>query len=346
MEDFERVGIGFGKRVKKTKTNQYGWEAVELKNFNPFKPFVLCLGGNGTTCDRFANSVAKKVERFLGVKAEDEYVDIYSLRYGLTEGEHIGDISNSEIYNITDYIFLPLVVDENRQRISFEQAQKNIRNVNVVTHCFGQTVLNFVLCDLANEMSMKLGYAEDEVVQILDQILNVSYAPKRMVSRLSTNVAFRSMRDSLSAKKYKEEYEKLTKNNRKLEKIQIFMENENTVAVYGDSFISQDSDIDEHHFDIVNRDENWRDKGVFVEDSSEIETGNLQKEGDLMFLRTELLDQTSTCIANILVVGVENSRRNFEDENFEKLMTAEEIAKYIVVPNFEKNVTYTEMQKE
>ena len=327
-----RLPYGIGKRVKKTKGNEIGWENIEVNDIPTDKPIVVCLGGNGTISDRFANGMAKTAERFLGVKAEDEYVDIYSIRYGSKEDKMTGDLSTDEVEEVADGLFLQRVMNKNGESLSLKEACKNMRNINIVSYCYGQQVLNPMLANVANKMEYNLGYSEQEIRTVLKQVLNVVYAPYSKPNMLSTNVAFKSFSDDKFM--YAFEYEeKLGLENESSDLgVGELIIDEQGLHLYNKSFVGKKAnyeyqkedklEIDEHNFGLLSRNANW-----------EIENG------------VKFLDNYSKSFALVLAMGVVNSKENQKSDRFAPLPRYE-IIKEMIESEIKHNEKYLEEDKK
>ena len=309
----KRIPFGFGKRVEKSAQFKNGWQEMSPFDVPKAQPVIICLGGNGTTSDRFANGFAKTAEEMLHIRS-GAYIDIYSLRYGYDDDSEEdtmhGDITMQEVEDLTNALLVNRVTDENGKRLPLREACKNMRNLNFVTHCFGQRALNPMLSELANKMEYNLGYSEDEIRMICHQIMNVSYAPYAIPSKLCTNVAFVSKNDETVIFKFRELFgEKLGNPLGSADNPELIVD-ENTLYVYADTFVGykeyvyerlRENLIDEHSPGrTIGRDENWG-------------------------LNNKFSDVISRCFANSLALGVVNSRQNVQQERLTPLPRVEMI---------------------
>lgn len=104
-----------------------------------------------------------------------------------------------ELYE--DY-FKPLISrplqDGGVEKLSFEEAQKNMRHVNIIAHSHGTCTLS-IFGDLLHEKMLELGYTEAETKQIQQQvfILGLGSTVKLGVSKFTT-VNFVSRMDKMS----------------------------------------------------------------------------------------------------------------------------------------------------
>lgn len=159
-----------GKR--KTINNTSTWENIDVDTYRITRPTVLCLGGNNTISDKEANYMAKFVQRLIG---ENENIDYLSLRYSCMPGFRTGYLSTNEEREIVTKLFLPLVLDENLQPLPCDKACKNVRNLNIMAHCFGARE---AVPDLERHFAQDLfilGYEIEEVAKITSQIFVASF---------------------------------------------------------------------------------------------------------------------------------------------------------------------------
>ncbi len=320
----ERVEYSFGHRVDKTPEHPFGWEVVDVEDINTRQPIVLCFGGNGFTNDKTANGSIKFIERLLGIQQKDNYVDIYSINYGgymASERDYdkdsrnpavdertevkTGSVTESEKIEIANALFMPLLMDDNGERLPVEQAGKNIRNLNIFTYCYGAEVLSGMLNIVAKKMN-KLDYDKLETSAILRQILHISYAPL-VNGRYTTNFVVKSFNDEALGLNFMYDFIDGQDDIYFLEDEpqpylgcgKMILKN-NTVTAYTRKIFGEQSENNEHILNMIARDESWRNEN-------------------------HRADTLSRCVAFTLALGVVNSAQNQESKKFIPLLTAEEI---------------------
>jgi len=305
MRNIERVKYSIGHRVDKDYKNQKGWEKVSLKDIDTSRPVVLCFGGNGIINDRVTNSVAKLTERLLGINKKDKYIDIYSMNYGGVIGLNYGEITPQERREIVEGIFIPLVSNKGKKN-TVDEASKNMRNINIFTHCFGAKAVNLIMATLVEKMKKKLKYTEPEVQQILSQVLHVSYSPMTN-NYYPTNFEVKSFNDEKFGDKFAKNLEGFDveetdpiKNFKPYLGCGKLVVRGNSVVLYAVSFLGEKSRESEHDTDIIARDENWS-------------------------VENHRADTASQCIATSLALGIVNSKQNQSSNIFTPLPTVEEI---------------------
>lgn len=317
----ERTPYHFGYRVSKSEEYPYGWKVIDTKDINTKRPVVLCFGGNATINTTYANGMAKHAERFLGVTPENKFIDVYSIQYGGREGYETGNLTPDEITEITKKLFLPLIIGKDNKRLETEIAAKNMRNINILSYCYGEYAINKMVNYTAQVMTKFFDYSEEETTKILSQILQVSYAPIVEPNKYTTNFEFRSLLDEQSARRYEKEYLEQTKQ----EEIpfigcgEMHIKN-NTVKFYAKSYDYETKTTMDEHDIMIHRDENWN---------------ALNKRADV----------ASQSLACILAMGVLNSKENQKNANLIPLPSAKEIADLIQPTLDKENNSYFEQQE-
>ena len=290
-----RLEYSLGQRVAKSNEYPKKWRDVKPDEIDITKPMVLCLGGNGTVTNKLANGYAKAVQSILGVDTQDDFVDIFSLHYGGQEDASIGNVSFEEIEELAKGIFIRRVVDENGERLPFDDACKNMRNVNIVTYSFGANVLKHLMEQTAQYMEYNLGYDEDEISDILKQVLQVCYAPSVNDMPFSTNFVVKSLQDRNFD--YSKEYQaRFGVQPIAYGKV---CTNENQVVLYVNQ-LSDKAGINEHDITLLRRPQN------FLTENKRANTASL-------------------CVGYVLSAGILNSKENAESDKFIPLLNQNEI---------------------
>lgn len=164
------IMVGIGKRVEDDKVPNH-WVQFEKDYIGVIvdKPSIIVFGGNSTFGMKEANGNAKVVQGFIG--KVNEPIDIISVFYG----DYSSDIAEENNMHLAEKLFVPLV-QENGKRLPLEKAMKNMRKVNIFTHCAGNEIFQGVLDEFGKKLN-DLGYAKEEQSQIFGQIFLLGYAP-------------------------------------------------------------------------------------------------------------------------------------------------------------------------
>lgn len=191
----------FGRRDTKTPNLKNHWQDIDLSSYRITKPTVICLGGNGTTDTREANGMAKIVQNMIG---ESEDVDIISITYSHSNLFDVGLLSTKEEYEIVQKLFIPLLFDENGNKLPQKQAIKNFRNITIFAHCYGaRNVWEDCEKILYLEL-MRKGVDAFDLNRLIEQIFVVSYASScKKGSTMTFNI--KSINDRFFGEEYKNE---------------------------------------------------------------------------------------------------------------------------------------------
>ncbi len=305
----DRMPSILGQRIEKTKENKYGYIDIDLNNLKIDSPTVLCFGGNYVVGRRLANGLAKFVFNLIHAQPSDKNLKVYSLMYGsLDNNPTAADVSAKEIIDLTNSIFLPLVCKDGK-RIDTQTAQKNMRNLTIVSHCFGMDLANLLACTIADKM-LELKYSNPEIISILKQVTNISYAPhKAAVFPLFCNIDFYSMKD-----RYNKYYSHIEKTNNALFAATTLNKKENHLTIIADSFLGDyddaDTFFDEHMLDLLKKDKNWQLTAITEQPKFIKNHSNKTKEE--LFSRAETM---SVCFGLCVAESVSNSIDNKQSKN-------------------------------
>ncbi len=301
MEE-HRLPTILGQRVEKTEKNKFGYVDVNLNELKVDSPVVFCFGGSGVVERISSNGFAKFVFNLLHTNPKNTDLKVYSLTYGSEDTSPMdGTLTYDEVQSLVHSIFVPLV-SKNGKKIDVLEAQKNVRNITIVSHCFGMAVSNIISSLTADEMH-KLGYKNGEIRDILKEVTNISYAPlKANVTPLFSTIDFYSMED-----KYKKSYSPLQTHLPKDKfATTIFNEKENHLSVIAKSFVGNfgkdPNPFNEHSLGIIKRTKDWKSypKEHFDAFYPEEQKYLLKKYKTLdnLFSRTETISECfSLCLA-------------------------------------------------
>lgn len=316
---------GFGKRVPKTEENKFGWENVDLDNIPNNKPIVLCFGGDGTTSEEFANGLAKMTKQLLGMKDTDNFIDIFSIHYNAQNKDSVGYLTDEDINQIAEKLFLPRVTDANGNRLPTKKACQNMRNVNILSHCHGEKVASQIIDKVASAMTTNLGYSEEETKQVLRQALLISYAPYSKPNKYSTNFSVKSLSDDVFV--FAEDFFESAEKERYIGAGE-FLKKDNTLTLFTESIVGEKENINNpkisEHSEIsrMSRDENWMNKNP----------------------RSNAI---SCCMALVLALGVASSQQQSVQDEFVPIPSLDDIES-LVKPEIEevKNSKFEEEDKK
>ena len=218
------ASITLGQRIEKSAEHPFGWK--EVNAIAPDEVCVLYLGGDGAQEDRIANGYAKTVEDEIA-DALPEKVNYYSVKYDFAG--HSKEIarklnflkhratavaSKSTKYFIevqaSEYTLNPQYIDtlyratlaprisasDGTQKISAEEAARNVRKMTIVAHCHGGYVAHMLEKKMRAHMQ-ELGYSPQDSKLICSQMLVVAHAPSCPLGmQKSSFYSFRSAYDA------------------------------------------------------------------------------------------------------------------------------------------------------
>lgn len=229
-------------RVERTQNNVYGLQHVE--SVVPDEPVLLFLGGNGTVDEKSANVYLTTFEKLLNKNHIKDVVKLYATVYNFDDSDYkaenfydyvahvklmqnyqqskkIVQDQNEDIFH-TQYVdelfekfFLKRLVDDNGNRLSFQQACLNMRKITIVAHCHGA----YTFMKLEEKIEQKMldfWYLPEECLLILHELMCIAHSPYIPLGLAkSTMISFVSTQD-IEISQYKDfEYEiqNMTKNN-------------------------------------------------------------------------------------------------------------------------------------
>ena len=134
----------------------------------------------------FRTAVHKLSLRRLEMPADRDLKSLFRLAaYKLSF--HTSSISETD--DLAQKLVMPLVSNAEGQRLSFEEAQKNLRNLTFVGYCYGGLAAQGVY-NAARGMMRKAGYSKEETRKLLKEIVLVSFGtfsePKEEQNRYTT----------------------------------------------------------------------------------------------------------------------------------------------------------------
>ena len=195
--------IGIGRRDMNAA---YHWQELD-ESYKIERPTLLILGGSSTLDARAANGYAKIFSSFLGLNPRTidvvaayykdldpdvRSLDMFLYEHGMADSKLSAKCRKDKenlpnplpdkyaphfIDELFSNYFLPLISNkEGTERLSVEEAKLRLRNLNIVTHCYG----GYVTLELEERMAKKmteLGYSDIEQREIQKQMVVVSLAP-------------------------------------------------------------------------------------------------------------------------------------------------------------------------
>lgn len=319
----DREPFFIGKRVKKTEKNKNGFEIVETFELSENKPIVLCLGGQYVLSPRMANGLCKFCLNIMNKDVENSGIDVYSVIYGTDVDDMRGNLSKEEITELAESVFVSRVVNKDNKKLGIEKAMKNMRQVNILSHCYGQIMIDQIVNEAKQKME-KLGYSEQECKKILSQCFNISYAPN-MNSRNDciTTFEFMSLKDSVFKKAYEIFYtKKMGESPKFLGAGELLVDdNKKILSFITNSFLGEDEKLlstDEHMITTLKRDENW-----------ELVEERLNEKNQTKTLKNPRTNIISMSMGFAMSLAVENSIKNQKNDVFLPLFQPEKLKSYI-----------------
>ena len=294
----EKEKFGLGQRVPKSEENNMtGWLPLSIEQVDTTKPIIICFGGNGTMTSRGANYYAKLVQGWLGIRDAQDYCPVISFYYGGVPNSKTGILNDDELLEISQNLFLPLIQKSGR-RLDLTTAQKNMRNLNFFTHCYGATVVNRLVFNCLDLMD-ELEYTKEEQSAILSQILQVGYAPDNY-NYYTTNFFVKSLNDERFGYRYRKEISNVDEFPPYLGQGKLYRD-KNNLTLYITSLTGEQTNIqNEHETRYIYRNRQW-------------ETRFKRSQG------------ATVCLANAMSSGVVNSKQNQVSKDFLPLISIDEL---------------------
>ena len=314
MNDINRVC--WGKRD--LKANRH-WQILSLKDYNPNKPIVVCIGGNGTTSELAANGIAKVVEIYLqllfnkgGKNCVYDYIDIISAVYPINDDSDKGAFEKEDIDDFVDNFLIKIIQDENDELVPLNEACRRLSQVTFFTYCRGHHEVDKIMHAFYKELKV-LGYTRQERDILMMSFFEVTFA-SATYSSLIPIMFVDSKQDEMINYAWKNGETSACLDN-----------NLNGIAVkyerYGDVLLSGIA-LSEAIYDAIH---------IY---SSSFRNGNKGDEHNLAILARDIdwsslyetnADCVSQMIAWIICRAVENSLDNFYSDKYVLQMSLEEL---------------------
>lgn len=168
---------------KRNLDKQTHWQRLNLANYSPDKPVVVCIGGNGTTTENSANGMCKFVENHLqllfkehGMNTVHNHVDLISAVYPINDDSEKGKFSNEDINHFVDNFLIKLVQNENDELLPLNEACRKLSGITFFTFCRGHLEVDKIMRAFYKELKT-LGYSRQECDVLMFSTFEISYAP-------------------------------------------------------------------------------------------------------------------------------------------------------------------------
>jgi len=160
----EDIKFGFG--VRNPEADNHWQDAPENFSFLN-KKTILILPGSGTNSAKAANGMCKIAEKMLPEDKKDSW-QICSMYYGNSKIMHVPTVIRAQ--RMFDKYFVPLIATKDKnddlQRLSADQAMKNVRNLVVLTHCYGGYIMDALEQQLKQTLQdLKYSVEEQNLIQ-------------------------------------------------------------------------------------------------------------------------------------------------------------------------------------
>jgi len=315
VENENATIVQIGKRNLKAPND---WELLDLNKLTFQKPTVLCLSGSGAFTNQQANGLVKQVATYLDLlfktKASHhtlDYVDIVGIKYAKANCNK-AYLSISACHQLANAM-LSLLVDQNGNKLTLDQAMKNMSRLTFFTYCDGAFNLHHKIIECLNQKLTMVGYLNQEIIAINNATLNVSFAPNTIFSNKIPSVNVISLNDPVM----KQHLENLLTKEEGDGLDGIYLYQDKPGSLYGRAcdmatsgsiqiissglLNSYAGDLNEHYISLIARDDDWNLKPRSINNKN---------------YHSHNADCVSQMIAWSLCKGVENSVQNFKSEKY------------------------------
>ena len=173
LSEFQSDDVKFGIGVRDESEPDHWKEKTDISFAD--KKTILILPGSGANRAKEANGMCKIVQNMLPQDKIDDF-QICSIYYGSANASFGPAVIRAQ--KLLDEYIIPLVATKDKngdlQRVSTEEAAHNMRNLIVVTHCYGGYILQEIDKHL-NYMMEDLGYSSEERKFIQKQLVAVQH---------------------------------------------------------------------------------------------------------------------------------------------------------------------------
>ncbi len=193
-------------KVPKTKENMYGSRLVDSTE-NPFleSPCLLCISAqhDNTVASKSNFGVTKqglkmarlrvRGQKNAGFNLKDFPVKFLSIQLDRKDEDEKVTTEERVDEFVTQYL-LPLVSSDSK-KIDYNQAMKNMRNVNIMSYCNGTLLVQNIEKALISKMQ-ELGYTDEECEKIQSQMCMFPISTDKLNgTQKSTCISFKDIND-------------------------------------------------------------------------------------------------------------------------------------------------------
>lgn len=187
------------KKTDDRSSNMYGIKSID-ESKNPFlnSPCFLTWNANDIN-EKYINGLCKKALRMARLYTTDEdgagyVVDDFPVVFLMMEDDKTG-LSDERIAEFAEKYFIPLISKYNA-KIDIIEAQKNMRNVNILTNC-NATYKILEVEEYMLKRMQELGYTQEEMLTVLSQMCVFPFQTQADLSKFkSTTIAFANVNDA------------------------------------------------------------------------------------------------------------------------------------------------------
>lgn len=157
---------GYNGYVKQVDDFLKGHSELKGKNFRVC--VAVCNMGRHHDAD------TARTEKFYQYIAPEQYQEFCESRQGVELEEMLNPMYIQDIFN---QVVLPRIsANDGKIRLSKALALRNIRRLNIVTHCHGSYVA-LIMADMMQAKMRELGYSDKDCKEIQQQLMVLNYAP-------------------------------------------------------------------------------------------------------------------------------------------------------------------------
>lgn len=267
------------KIIKKLYNKPFGYYYINLHTYKVDKDKAYLINLNGNKCYNYESAVkfSEFIEGLIGLKEDDMFgsakdVEVLTVEYDDTFEKGGCTLSDRQRRQVAGSVLLQFVVDDDGKRCSLEDAVKNVSKITFASYCRGVSEVDEILKSFkALLVDESVGFSPDESNQIVDNIINVAYAPENKYKQ-GASIRFHSFADRMFGEKYETWY---GEKNNSIQVVKYDKENaDNELDLYGDCFSNSvlvfaskllnnsENAHNDHHISIIERNDNWKTLGA------------------------------------------------------------------------------------
>ena len=141
------------------------YNSDEIKNINIKEPVVLVVGASGFAGEVFCGGVKKIL---------DNSYNIVPFSYRKDSHTKIDEADDELVKDFSKNVIMPRVVSESGQKLSNVLAMKNLRNLNIISHNLGSSLVEKSFKQAKQDMK-KAGFGDNVCDEMLKQCFHISY---------------------------------------------------------------------------------------------------------------------------------------------------------------------------